>query len=253
MIICGGSIVNVHFLLLSYIDRIWVCFAKFALDFNNINVVSENRPLEDLDLSEIIKAVSVLLALLEEVKRAQAQGVPLIVPPQLVSRFTASGGIPTSQAVRALVTPPAQNKRDDKRLPATTPGRLDSALESPAKKTRRSSSSSEASGYVKKEYGMFLLYAPGSTNSNIFPPGVKDRVCVDFTCKGRECTNSTCPSSMHPRRPQNMNKEDVEAIARHFKANKLGWLSAYHFSNLSLSPEAEALLGDDQGISTRPR
>ena len=252
MTICGGSIPNVHLLLLSYIDRIWVCLAKFALDFNNVNVVSENRPLEDLDLSEINKAMSVFLALKEELKRAQAQGVPLAVPPQLVARFTASGGTPSVQSSKVVVTPPAQTRREDKRLPAT-PAKSDNALESPAKKTRRSASSSEASGYVKKEMGMFLLFDPESTKSTIFPQGVKDRICVDFTCKGRECKNTNCTTSMHPRRPQNMNKEDVEAIARHFKANKIGWLSAYHFAHLSLSPEAESLLGDDRGISTRPR
>jgi len=95
MITCGGLISNVHLLLLSYIDRIWVCFAMFALNFNNVNVVTENRPFEDLNLSE---TVAVFLALVEELKRAQAQGVPLIVPRQLVARFTASGGTPSHRS-----------------------------------------------------------------------------------------------------------------------------------------------------------
>ena len=248
MTTCGGSIPNVHLLLLSYVDRIWVCFAKFALDFNNINVVTENRPLADLDLSEINKAVAVFLALVEELKRAQAQGVPLFVPSQLVLRFTSSGAIPSLQASKAVVTPPAQNKRKMSDIQATP-----NALESPAKKQRRSASSTEASGYVKKEMGMFHLKVPDSTRTDTFPPGVKDRICVNFTCKGRECNNSTCTPSMHPRRPLNMNKEDVEAIAKHFKAKDIGWLSAYHFAALGMSPLAESLLGDDQGISTRPR
>jgi hypothetical protein len=86
MTTCGGSIANVHLLLLSYVDRIWVCFAKFALDFNNINVVTENCPLADHDLSEINKAVAVFLALVEELKRAQAQGVPRLFHPHRPAR-----------------------------------------------------------------------------------------------------------------------------------------------------------------------
>lgn len=254
MTACGGSIPNVHLLLLSYIDRIWVCFAKFALDFNNINVVMENRPLAELDLSEISKAVSVFLALGEELKRAQAQGVQLLVPPQLVSRFAATGAIPSPQAPqapqagRAVVTPPIQNKRKISDIQAPP-----NALESPAKKQRRLASSTEASGYVKKEMGMFHLKDPDSTRTDHFPPGVKDRVCVDFTCKGRECKNPNCTTSMHPRRPQNMKREDVEAIAKHFKDKNIGWLSAYHFAELGMSPLADSLMGDDQGISPRPR
>ena len=251
MTACGGSIPNVHLLLLSYVDRIWVCFAKFALDFNNINVVTENRPLADLDLSEINKAVSVYLALGEELRRAQAQGVQLLVPPQLVSRFAATGATPspqTPQAGKAVVTPPAQNKRKIGDIQAPP-----NALESPAKKPRRSASSTEASGYVKKEMGMFHLKYPEKGGADNFPPGVRDRICVDFTCKGRECKNPNCTTSMHPRRPQNMKREDVEAIAKHFKDKDIGWLSAYHFAELGMSPLADSLMGDDQGISTRPR
>jgi hypothetical protein len=58
---CGGSIPNVHLLLLSYIDRIFVCFATFCTDINNINVVTENRPLEELDLSELGSCSSPLI------------------------------------------------------------------------------------------------------------------------------------------------------------------------------------------------
>ena len=78
MVQCGGSVPNIHLLFLSYIDRIFVCFAKFATDINNTNVVAENQPLAKLNLSKIEKAMGVLSALEEEVKRAQAQGVPTV-------------------------------------------------------------------------------------------------------------------------------------------------------------------------------
>ena len=62
MVQCGGSVPNIHLLFLSYIDRIFVCFTKFATDINNTNVVAENRPLAKLDLSKIEKAMGVLSA-----------------------------------------------------------------------------------------------------------------------------------------------------------------------------------------------
>jgi hypothetical protein len=122
MVQCGGSVPNMHLLFLSYIDRIFVCFARFATNINNTNVVAEKQPLAKLNLSEIEKAMGVLSALEEEVKRAQAQGVPPVILDQLVSRFSPSGGIPSPPAGKAVVTPPAtgQQKCKDKREPAST-------------------------------------------------------------------------------------------------------------------------------------
>jgi hypothetical protein len=110
----GGSVPNIHLLFLSSIDRIFVCFAKFATDINNTNVVAEKRPLSELDLSEIEKALGVLSALEEEVTRAQAQGVPPVIPGQLIARFLISGGVPSPPAGKVVGTPPAtvQQKRE---------------------------------------------------------------------------------------------------------------------------------------------
>jgi hypothetical protein len=222
MVQCGGSVPNTHLLLLSYIDSIFVCFAKFATDINNTNVVAENLPLAELDLSEIEKAMGVLTALEEEVKRAQAQEVPPVIPDQLVSRFSTSGGVSSPQTGKVVTTPPAtgQQKREYKRLPAF-PETRNPNTENPAKKSRRTSSLAEEVRFVKTEMGMFYLTKPDSNHPNTFPPGVEEKICVDFTCKGRECLDTPCPLK-HPHRPKDVDKADVEAIALHFKKYKSG-------------------------------
>jgi hypothetical protein len=255
MVQCGGSVPNIHLLFLSYIDRIFVCFSKFATDINNTNVVAEKRPLSELDLSEIEKALAVLSALEEEVTRAQAQGVPPAIPAQLIARFSISGGVPSPPAGKVVATPPTmvQQKRDDKREPAPTVTG-DSNTGNPAKKSRRTSSLTEGGGFVKKEMGMFYLTKPDSPHPNTFPPGVKEKICLDFTCKGRECLVYPCPLK-HPRRSKDMEKADVEAIALHFKKFKSGWLSGFHFKSYGLSQEAETMLGEHTGIkgASEPR
>jgi len=245
---CGGSVPNIHLLFLSYIDRIFVCFAKFATDINNTNVVAEKRPLSELDLSEIEKALSVLSALEEEVTRAQAQGVPPVIPSQLISRFSISGGIPSPAAGKVVGTPPStvQQKREDKREPPSAEIGNPSTGNS-AKKSRRTTPSTKEARFVKKEMGMFYLTNPDSPHPNTFPPGVKEKICIDFTCKGRECLVHPCPFK-HPRRAKDMEKADVEAVAMHFKKYKAGWLSGYHFKTYGLSPEADTMLGDHTGI-----
>jgi len=247
MVQCGGSIPNIHLLLLSYIDRIFVCFARFCTDINNINVVTENRSLDELDLSELSKASTVLLALLEDVRKAQAQGVPVVVPQQVVTRFSTSGGTPSAPSAKPVVTPSSsgQQKREDKRSPATPEKGEPSKQGGPAKKPKRSTTT--AGGYIKKDMGMFYLKNPDSKHPNIFPAGIKDRICVDFTCKGRECSINPCPLK-HPRRAKDIDSEDVEAIAAHFKKHSSGHLSAYHFAAAGLSAEALSVMGDQTGI-----
>ncbi len=183
-----------HLLFLSYIDRIFVCFARFATDINNTNVVAEKQPLAKLDLSKIEKAMGVLSALEEEVKRAQAQGVPPIIPNQLVSRFLALGGIPSPSTGKAVGTPPAtgQQKHEDKREQASSKTG-NSNKGNPAKKSWRNLSSTEEVRFVKTEMGIFYLTKQDNNHPNTFQPGVKGKNCIDFTCKGQECLVNPCP------------------------------------------------------------
>ena len=69
---------------------------------------------------------------------------------------------------------------------------------------------------------MFYLANPNKQSNTTFPPGVKDRICIDFTCKGCECLAEDC-NLMHLRCPMDMAKDDVEAIVKHFKSTKK-WL-----------------------------
>jgi hypothetical protein len=51
--------------------------------------------------------------------------------------------------------------------------------------------------------------------SDVFPKGMAELVCVDFTCKGRECTRGDC-TFLHPRKVGDWKKETVNTIGKHF-------------------------------------
>ena len=242
---CGGSIPNVHLLLLSYIDRIWVCFSNFCTDINNINVVSENRPLNELDTSEITKAIRTLNALVEEVGKAQAQGVPILTSSTIVSRFSSSGGVPTLPPATRTTPPSGPKNPNDKRVNPPPAVGGDPPPENPTKKPRRAS-------LPKTELGIFYLTDPSISPNKVFPPNLNDKYCVNFTCKGRECLNDKCLFK-HPRRAKDMDKADLGTIAKHFKTTKVGWFSAFHFANLDFCPEVESMLGNENGIASKPR
>ena len=105
----------------------------------------------------------------------------------------------------------------------------------------------ETQGPNKKEMGMFYLNNAEAQITDIFSQDLAQKVCVDFTCKGRECTRDPC-SFMHPCNPREMDKATVNTIAQNFATNKKGWLSNYHFRNKSTLPDdVKAMLGGSQG------
>ena len=67
-------------------------------------------------------------------------------------------------------------------------------------------------GVIKKDMGMFYLRNVVLRATEIFPRDLVQRVCADFTCKGKECTRDPC-SFMHPQNPREMDKATVKAIA----------------------------------------
>ena len=99
--------------------------------------------------------------------------------------------------------------------------------------------------------GMFFLSDLNNPSNTTFPPVVKDRICVDFTCKGHKCLADGC-NLMHPCHPKDMAKDYVETIVKHSKATKGGWLSSFHFANLGLSPEGKSLFSGNGGIASKP-
>ncbi len=78
------------------------------------------------------------------------------------------------------------------------------------------------------DMGMFFLVNPEMKASDVFPKGMAELVCVDFTCKGRECTRENC-SHLHPRKVSDMKKESVIAIGKHFLETRFGWFNEWHF------------------------
>ena len=102
-------------------------------------------------------------------------------------------------------------------------------------------------GVNKKEMGMFYLNNAEALATDIFPRDLAQKVCADFTCKGKECTREPC-SFMHPCNPREMDKATVKAIARNFATTKKGWLSDYHFRNKTTLPaDVKAMIGGSQG------
>ncbi len=112
----------------------------------------------------------------------------------------------------ASPTTETQNShRTAKRDSAMTP---DDNAKKPANQRLKKPRRSVAADSTKRnnmEMGMFFLSRPDMKASDIFPKGMAELVCVDFTCKGRECTRENC-TFIHPRKVGDLKKETINAI-----------------------------------------
>ena len=97
--------------------------------------------------------------------------------------------------------------------------------------------------------GMFYLKNPAMLKGGVFPKELAKALCVPYTCKGLECEDKHCQFD-HPRQPKDIEILDIEKIAIHFKMNKHGYLSEYHFRKLNLSETARSVMGGAEGITS---
>ena len=96
--------------------------------------------------------------------------------------------------------------------------------------------------------GMFYLKNTNMRATDVFPKDLVEKVCVDFTCKVKECTKEGC-TLKHPRWPKDLLKETNKSIARNFETGKHGWCSDYHFRNYAMPADLNKIMGESDGPS----
>ncbi len=110
---------HLHLKLFSYIDMMWVNIARAASDFWNVNVITELQPIANIDMSNYVRAVTVIKALVTKITIAQSQGAPVIVPRSIIAKYfpTAASGQEKTPAAAATSTPRNANAKRDQTTP----------------------------------------------------------------------------------------------------------------------------------------
>ncbi len=160
-----------------------------------------------------------------------------------------------TKASSASPTAETQNScRNDavKRDSAMTP---DDNVKTPAIQRLKKPCCSGAAESTKRnvmDIGMFFLSKPDMKASDVFPKGMAELVCVDFTCKGRECTRVNC-TFVHPREVGDLKKETINAIGNHFLKKRVGWFNEWHFLKVAneLPKKFKQLMGGKDGRSSK--
>jgi hypothetical protein len=257
-----SSMPLIHWYCYSFLERIFNCFADFATDFGNGNVMSETRPITELNSKGLVNAITAFKAFRTQIQLNQAQMTPIIIMPSSVTAYTLSNrnntqscppkdGVPatTKENANATNSPPAQ-RRGNKHVP-TTPESPDDNSPPRRQMAKKAKKGSKVDGPAKdrKEMGMFFLKNPNINTSDVFPRDLSIKLCANFTCKGKKCANTIC-GFKHPTKVGAIPCKAVLAIAAHFVAKDIGWFNKYHFMKMP-DEEVKNLLGNVKGISSK--
>jgi hypothetical protein len=67
----------------------------------------------------------------------------------------------------------------------------------------------------KNDLGMFHLLNASSKPLDIFPKDMPEKLCRNFTCKGKECNKANCDFA-HPWKASELKRKTIIAITNHF-------------------------------------
>ncbi len=244
---------QLHWHAYTFLERIFNLSATFATNFNNVNVISKDRPLTELDVRPLTKAMLVFRAFEDQLTLHMSQmTIPITILASNVSKFSLSPYNNTNVCLPAA-TAVSDNSSPESRGPAakrTLSSPDDLAKEVATQRQKKSLRDGIIDSMAKKrpvtDKGMFFALATARA-TDIFPKDMPDKLCTDFTCKGRECTRENC-SFKHPCSAEELQKETIVMIAKHFASKGVGWFNDWHFSQVDgLPAEATPLLGGKEG------
>jgi hypothetical protein len=103
----------------------------------------------------------------------------------------------------------------------------------------------------KKDLVMLYLRDPSINSADIFPKDIPKKLCSNFTCKGKECTNTNCDLA-HPRKASELKRKTIILIANHFIKKDVVWFNKYHFMRMyNITDGVKKLLGNTKGPTSK--
>jgi hypothetical protein len=253
----GGNIPGLHWHLYIFLERIFNLLADFSKNFTNINIVTMGRPISELDTSSLTKALTVMKALITQIKLTHSMNTPIVVCRGSIYKYDVhpvnnmkvcppSYDYEGATCANTQMPRRTEAPKRDSTVPPSDGGNNRALANQRLKKPRRSAA------YAPKrnvsDMGMFFLGRPDMKAFDVFPKGMAELVCVDFTCNGRECTRENC-AHLQPRKVSDLKKETVNAIGKHFLEKRVGWFNKWHFLKVlgELPNKFKALMGGKDG------
>jgi hypothetical protein len=262
-----GSMPSLHWYCYSFLKQNFNCFANFATDFGNSNDMSEAPPISELNTNALKSALMVLKTFRYQINLHQATMTDITVMPGCVTAYTvnpwnntqASGPRKdeknssmdgTCRPISDTTSMPEQCN-GGKRNPTTPDTNQNNPSGHQRQKKPCRGVKVDTAAKEKKDLGMFYLRNASISPADIFPRDMPEKLCADFTCKGKECNNTNCDFA-HPRKALELKRETIIAITNHFIKKDMGWLNKFHFMRMPNTTDGvKKLLGNTKGLTSK--
>jgi hypothetical protein len=239
----------------------------FATNFGNRNIMTKAHPITELNTSALKSVLMVLKTFCSQINLHQATMTTITVMPGSVSTYnvnpwnnTQGSGLRKDEknslpdgascpTPNATFTPKQRN--GGKRNPTTPDTNKENPSGCQRQKKPHRGVKVDTAAKEKKDLGMFYLRNPSINPADIFPKDMPEKICANFSCKGKECTNINC-NFAHPRRALELKRETIILIANHFIKKDVGWLNEYHFMRMpNIADGVKKLLGNTKGPTSK--
>jgi hypothetical protein len=262
-----GLMPLLHWYCYSFLKQIFNCFANFTIDFGNSNIMTEACPITEPNTSALKSALAVLKTFCSQINMHQATMTDITAMPGSVAAYNvnpwnntqASG--PRKDDKNSLAegaSGPTSNttfmpkQRNGGKRDPTTP---DTNEENPSghqrQKKPRCGVKVDTAAKEKMDLGMFYLRNPSINPVDISPKDMPEKLCANFTCKGKECTNTNCDFA-HPRKASELKPKMIILIANNFIKKDVGWFNKYHFMRMpNITEGVKKLLGNTKGPTSK--
>jgi hypothetical protein len=123
-----GSMPSFHWHVYSFFKRVFNVFAKFAMDFDYVNLMTGLCPLAELNTKLLVKALTILKAFGDQLTLMQSTNSPIHILAATVSKFSirslgTNSNVATLAPVSNSASAPPENTqnqcRNAKRVPTT--------------------------------------------------------------------------------------------------------------------------------------
>jgi hypothetical protein len=83
-----SCLISIMFIIYSFLKHIFNLFAKFAMDFGSVNVMTGLCPLAELNTKPLVKALTVLKAFEDQLTLTQSTNSPIPILAATISKFS---------------------------------------------------------------------------------------------------------------------------------------------------------------------
>ncbi len=98
---------------------------------------------------------------------------------------------------------------------------------------------------------MIFFCNPSINPADIFTKDMPEKLCTNFTCKEKECTNANCDFA-HLRKASELKRKTIIVIANHFIKKDIGWFNKNNFMKMpNITDGVKKLLGNTKGPTSK--